>query len=87
MGVEKLRVWRVRKTYTVGNREMETGISEASKRVPIFLHDYRGGKQVSSNFGQELRQTQGNSDQALGAWPQNAYQMVRMVRWLKIKKN
>jgi hypothetical protein len=29
-----------------------TGISEASKRVPIFLYDVRGGKQVSSYFRQ-----------------------------------
>ena len=44
---------------TVRLREigLGTGISEASKRVPIFLHDVRGGKQVSSYFGQELRQT------------------------------
>ena len=48
-------------------REIGTGISEASKRVPVFLHDVRGGKQVSSYFGQELRQAQGNWDQALGA--------------------
>ena len=41
---------------TVAFREIGTGISEASKRVPIFLHDVRGGKQVSSYFGQELRQ-------------------------------
>ena len=34
-------------------REIGTGISEASKRVPVFLHDVRGGKQVSSYFGQE----------------------------------
>ena len=49
--------------------EIETGISEPSKRVPIFLHDVRGGKQVSSYFGQELRQTQGNWDQALHTGP------------------
>ena len=30
-------------------------------RVPIFLHHVRGGKQISSYFGQELRQTQGPS--------------------------
>ena len=52
---------------TVRLREIGTGISEANKRVPIFLHDVRGGKQVSSNFGQELRQTQENWDQALGS--------------------
>jgi hypothetical protein len=53
---------------TVRVRGIGTGISEASKRVPIFLHDVRGGKQVSSYFGQELRQTQENWDQALGSW-------------------
>ena len=37
---------------TVGNREMGTGISEASKRVPIFLHDVRGGRQASFYFRQ-----------------------------------
>ena len=55
-------------TRTVRHRGIGTGISEASKRVPIFLHDVRGGKQVSSYFGQELRQTQENWDQALGSW-------------------
>ena len=39
-------------TTTVGNREMGTGISEASKRVPIFPFDAQGGKQVSSHFRQ-----------------------------------
>ena len=39
---------------TVANREMGTGISEANKRVAIFLYAVRGGKQVSSYFGQEL---------------------------------
>jgi hypothetical protein len=43
---------------TVRHREIGTGISEASKKVPIFLHDVRGGKQVSSYFGQELSQGQ-----------------------------
>ena len=43
---------------TVAFHEIGTGIFEASKRVPIFLHDVRGGKQVSSYFGQELRQGQ-----------------------------
>ena len=33
---------------------MGTGISEASKRVPIFSFVTQGGKQVSSYFGQEL---------------------------------
>jgi hypothetical protein len=36
---------------TAAFREIGTGISEASKRVPIFLHDVRGGKQASSYFG------------------------------------
>jgi hypothetical protein len=53
---------------TVRFRERETGVSEASKRVPIFLHDFKGGKQVSSCFGQELRQTQENWNQVLGSW-------------------
>ena len=30
---------------------MGTGISEASKRVPIFPFDTQGGKQMSSYFG------------------------------------
>ena len=54
--------------YTVRLRGIGTDISEASKRVPIFLYDVRGGKQVSSCFRQELRQTQENWDQALGSW-------------------
>ena len=37
---------------TVGNREIGTGISEASKKVPIFLHNVRGDKQASSYFRQ-----------------------------------
>ena len=41
---------------TVAFHEIGAGIFEASKRVPIFLHDVRGGKQVSSYFG--LRQGQ-----------------------------
>ena len=49
-------------TRTVRHRGIGTGISEASKRVPIFLRDVTGGKQVSSYFGQELRQTQENWD-------------------------
>jgi len=53
---------------TVQLRGIGTGIPEASKRVPIFLHDVRGGKQESSYFGQKLRQTQENRDQALGSW-------------------
>ena len=57
-----------RSLTTVQVRGIGTGISEASKRVPIFLHDVRRGKQVSSYFGQELRQTKENWDQALGSW-------------------
>ena len=69
------------KIHVVGNREIGTGISEASKRVPIFLHDVRRGKQVSSYFGQELRggrQTQENWDQALGSW-QGSYPAATIV--------
>ena len=40
---------------TVGNREIGTGISEASKRVPIFPFDTQGGKQASSYFRQIVR--------------------------------
>ena len=36
--------------HTVRNREMGTGISEASKRVPIFSFVTQEGKQVSSYF-------------------------------------
>ena len=43
---------------TVRHRGMGTGISEASKRVPIFSFATQGGKQVSSHFGQELSQGQ-----------------------------
>jgi hypothetical protein len=35
---------------------METGISEASKRVSIFSFVTQGGKQVGFYFEQELRQ-------------------------------
>ena len=35
---------------TVRHRGMGTGISEASKRVPIFSFATQGGKQVSSYF-------------------------------------
>ena len=35
---------------TVRLRGMGTGISEASKRVPIFSFATQGGKQVSSHF-------------------------------------
>ena len=38
--------------YTVRHREMGTGISGASKRVPIFSFATQGGKQVSSHFRQ-----------------------------------
>ena len=37
---------------TVRLRGMGTGISEASKRVPIFSFATQGGKQVSSHFRQ-----------------------------------
>jgi len=37
---------------TVRYRGMETGISEASKRVPIFSFATQGAKQVSSHFRQ-----------------------------------
>ena len=43
--------------------EIGTGISGASKRVPIFLHDV--GKKVSFYFGQELKQT-GELEPSLG---------------------
>ena len=43
---------------TVRVRGIGTGISEASKRVPIFSFATQGGKQVSSYFQQELRQGQ-----------------------------
>ena len=36
--------------FTVLHRGMGTGISEASKRVPIFSFVTQGGKQVSSHF-------------------------------------
>ena len=38
--------------YTVRHRGMETGISEASKRVSIFSFATQGGKQVSFYFRQ-----------------------------------
>ena len=41
-----------RHSVTVGNREIGTGISEASKRVPIFPFDTQGGKQASFYFRQ-----------------------------------
>ena len=37
---------------TVRHRGMETGISESSKRVPIFSFATQGGKRVSSHFRQ-----------------------------------
>jgi hypothetical protein len=40
------------------HRGIGTGISEASKRVPIFSFATQGGKQVGSYFGQELSQGQ-----------------------------
>ena len=39
-------------TTTVRHRGMGTGISEASKRVPIFSFATQGGKQASSYFQQ-----------------------------------
>ena len=39
-------------TVTARHRGMGTGISEASKRVPIFSFATQGGKQVSSHFRQ-----------------------------------
>jgi hypothetical protein len=42
--------------YSTTPRIMETGISEASKRVSIFSFVTQGGKQVGFYFGQELRQ-------------------------------
>jgi hypothetical protein len=47
---------------TVGNREIGTGISEASKRVPIFPFDTQVGKQASSYFRQELGPSPRGSD-------------------------
>ena len=38
--------------HTVRFRGMGTGISEASKRVPIFSFATPGGKQVSSHFSE-----------------------------------
>jgi len=35
-----------------GHHRTKTGISEASKRVPIFSFATQGGKQVSSHFRQ-----------------------------------
>ena len=61
MTPKKARRWRRwwRKTKpTVRQRGMGTGISEASKRVPIFSFATQGGKQVGSYFGQELSQGQ-----------------------------
>ena len=45
-------------SYTVRHRGIETCISEASKRVPIFSFATQGGKQAGSYFGQELSQGQ-----------------------------
>ena len=48
--------WRFSKEHkqfpTVRHRGMETGISEASKRVSIFSFATQGGKQVSFHFRQ-----------------------------------
>ena len=43
---------------TVAHPGMETGISEASKKVPIYSFATQGGKQVSFYCGQELSQGQ-----------------------------
>ena len=43
-------MWSIRGTVRLGG--MGTGISEASKRVPIFSFATQGGKQVSSHFRQ-----------------------------------
>jgi len=43
---------RICSSCTVPFRGIETGISEASKRVPIFSFATQGGKQVSSYFRQ-----------------------------------
>ena len=48
--------------FTVRHRGMGTGISEASKRVPIFSFATQGGKQVSSYFRQELGPSPRGSD-------------------------
>ena len=40
------------KVSTVRHRGMETGISEASKRVSVFSFATQGGKQVSFHFRQ-----------------------------------
>ena len=40
------------RTPTVRHRGMGTGISEASKKVPIFSFATQGGKQMSSYFRQ-----------------------------------
>jgi len=48
------RRWRFLRigTYTARLRGIRTGISEASKRVPIFSFATQGGKQPSSYFRQ-----------------------------------
>ena len=42
--------------------------SMCSKKVSESEVVIRGGKKLNSYFGQELRQTQENWDQAMGAW-------------------
>ena len=50
--LDKGRWGRPPRCHTVRFRGMGTGISEASKRVPIFSFATQGGKQVSSHFRQ-----------------------------------
>jgi hypothetical protein len=42
--------------HTVRLRGMGTGISEASKRVPIFSFATQGGKQVTSSLSSSVKQ-------------------------------
>ena len=54
---------------------MGTGISEASKRVPIFSFATQGGKQVSSYFGTRTGTQTSRLEQAQirlpAAWPES----------------
>jgi len=47
---------------TVRHRGMETGISESSKRVPIFSFATQGGRQASSYLTEELGPSPRGSD-------------------------
>ena len=49
---QKRKPYLVRHFTTVRDHEIGTGISEASKRVPIFSFATQGGKQASSYFRQ-----------------------------------